>query len=203
MLLDTRNALLENIGISEGTLYFNIPNSLESDQIYRLRIDSTSKEFKLEPMTPEICWDIYLGKNTSRRQNLNASINGETIITELYFRAGKYEPKPKLETMRGTVDWEQAQVIVTETDEPLDHFEMYGSGKLPPTVAFVIQTVHFYSIADAINSDEVLYYLTVPKVEPTENVPLSQLLVAEMDNTLDAVFIRNTAQGNQRVSQSA
>lgn len=181
----------------EGTLYFNIPNSLESDQIYRLQLIALPKEFKLEPMTPEICWDIYLGKNTSRRQNLNASINGETIITELYFRAGKYEPKPKLETMRGTVDWEQAQVVF-ETDEPLDHFEMYGSGKLPPTVAFVIQTVHFYSIADAINSDEVLYYLTVPKVEPTENVPLSQLLVAEMDNTLDAVFIRNTAQGNPK-----
>ncbi len=181
----------------EGAMFFNIPAQLDGGQIYRLQLVALPNDYKAAFLPTPTCWDVFRGKNTLTYQQKNATVAGEKLITELYFRAGLYDVREKMETLRGDINWLRGEVVF-ETDEPLDPFEMYGSGTVPATVTFRIQTIHFYNIAKAINSDQVLYYLTVPRVEPTENVPLSQWLTAELDNTLDASFIRKTSLGNAK-----
>lgn len=183
------------------TIYFNLPEKFfEPEHCYRLELILAPLNSK--PTIPEqsACWDVFRGKISEVAQHYASGLGGEIKITELYFRAGKYSVREKLETFDGYVDWERG-AIVYKTDEPFDPIELYGAGGVKPFVRFSVITSNFYNLEKALYSKELYYYLSVPLVEPLERLPLDQLAVAEQDNTLDAPFVRNVMLGNYERSE--
>jgi hypothetical protein len=181
----------------DSQFFYNLPDKLLPEMIYRLELVALPPGFK--PAAPDAgtCWQIFRGKPAPEKKETNVAVAGEVKITELYFRGGKYDPYMKMEMLRGTLNWELG-TLDFETDEPFDGIELYGNGQLVAPVWFDVQTVSFQNYKE-LNDQTVFYYLTVPKVEPLENLPLDQLAVAERDNTLDAPFVRKVALGNPEI----
>lgn len=177
----------------ESAFFFNLPDVFQPGMVYRLELISLpfGQQQSLAP-PEEGCWEVFRGRLPAMQQ---LSLLGEIKITELFFRTSRYDVKQKLQTMKGKVDWSR-NVIVYETDEPLDPIEMFGAGRMTPFVGFALQTSSFYQLKDAIDSRMVPYYLTVPRVEPVSNVPLDQRVTAERDHTIDAPFVRKVSLGN-------
>lgn len=175
--------------------FFNFPASLDTDMVYRLELVALPGGSAAGDNTPADCWRIFRGQPPAEITERDIPVKGEVKLTELFFRAGKYGVMEKPATLAGTVDWQNGSVHFT-TDEPLDEIEMYGSGKVAPLLTFYLQTANFYPLRNALKSKAVFYYLTVPRVQSFENIPVDQLVPAERDHTLDAVFVRQTSQGN-------
>jgi len=186
---------LAEFRFQNGNVFFNFPKALEPDMVYRLELVALPATNRPETPSVDDCWRMFRGKPVAETTISDLPVPGEIKITELFFRSGKYAIFEKPKTMAGVVDWTSGS-IQFRTDEPLDEIEMYGFGKVPPLVTFALQTAPFYQVLDALKSKSVVYYLTVPRVEPLENVPADQLVAAELDHTLDAPFIRKVALGN-------
>ncbi|MGB4850018.1 MAG: hypothetical protein WBP41_18985 [Saprospiraceae bacterium] len=175
--------------------FFDLPDTLLPGYVYKLELIALPEGY-LHTSTPNPdCWNEFRGKfNESAKLN-KGPFQGELKITELYFRTSKYNYKQKLETMHGTLNWEQG-AIEFETDEPLDPIEMNGNRSIRPPVTFTIQQFIFTDVFRALNSNQLYYYFTTPKVEELAQVSLAENITAELDHTLDAPFIRKTSLGN-------
>ena len=174
-------------------IFFNLPERyFQPGLVYRLELLVQPRNEKTTGIPEEICWRVFRGQPL--RDNAQSTA-GSTKITELYFRCGKYSVRDKVKTMEGAVDWQRG-AITFETDEPLDPLEMNGGLYFPPPVKFMTMTGAFYKIWSALDSKELNYYLTVPEVEALDQLPADQLAIAELDNTLDAPFVRKTKLGN-------
>ncbi|MCC6725369.1 MAG: hypothetical protein IT258_12755 [Saprospiraceae bacterium] len=177
--------------------YFNLPSTLKEGQVYRLQLVAIPSDYHRPNLSLETCEMLYRGNKPKEKRSGLEAIAGEAVITEIYFRAGKYDLRERLKTMNGKVDWEHGAVVF-ETDEPLDPIEMNGFGTAPAMVEFELQTAHFYKVFNALHSPDVYNYLTVPTVEPLEGKPPTDLVMAELDNTLDAPFVRKVKLGSPK-----
>jgi hypothetical protein len=78
---------------------------------------------------------------------------------------------------------------------------MNGNRVIRPPVTFNIQQFAFLDLFNALNSNQLYYYFTTPKVEEIAQIPLSETITADLDHTLDAPFIRKTSLGNAEVPE--
>ncbi|MBL7780596.1 MAG: hypothetical protein JNM22_05210 [Saprospiraceae bacterium] len=180
--------------------YFNFPATLDAEMVYRLELVALPVSNTGGQKADEDCWRTFRGLPPAELSDKDLPVKGEVKITELYFRAGKYEVMQKPKNLAGTIDWQTGAIQFT-TDEPLDEIEMYGSGKVAPLLTFNLQTASFYQLKNALKSKVLVYYLSVPRIQSLENVPLDQKVAAELDHTQDARFVRQTSQGNAEYIQ--
>ena len=174
--------------------FFNLPdNYFQGGELYRLEILAMPKGSSAPLVPGDICWQLFRGNVTSTMP-VNIRLPDEVKITELFFRAGKYSIREKLNIMKGERDWTNGWVDY-ETDEPMDALEINGNGNFAPPVIFTMETSPFYKVRDALEGKDLFYYLTVPEVEPLDSLPLSDLAVAELDNTMNAAFIEKVNDG--------
>jgi len=174
--------------------FFNLPDRyFKNGELYRLEIIATPKVSAASMMPAEVCLQAFRG-NTQSELPTRISLPDEVKITELYFRASTQGLYPRKDQVIGKVDW-FAGTIAFETENPFDAFEMYGAGKIKPEVSFTVNTQAFYALEKALRSSALYYYLSVPTVEPLDQLPLDQFAAAELDNTFKMPFIENVNKG--------
>lgn len=179
---------------SSHQIFFNLPdNYFEAGHLYRLEVLVLPNESVAPSLPADMCWRLFRGQPIGKFP-IHLRLPDELKITELYFRAGTYDLRKKMQTLKGDVEWQQGY-ITFETDEPLDAIEMNGGAYFSAPVTFNILTIYFSKVRDALDANDLYYYLAVPFVEPLDRLPLDQMATAELDNTLDAPFVRKVTLG--------
>ncbi len=174
--------------------FFNFPERFfKKGELYRLEIIATPKINISTLMPLEVCRQAYHGKQPDE-QPTQYHLPDEVKITELYFRISSTDVVKRPNSVKGQVDWFAGKIIF-ETEDPFDGLEMYGTGNTQPGVNFALQTLYFSKLEEALRSSALLYYLSVPVIEPVDNQPVDKLLNAELDNTFQTAFITNVNQG--------
>jgi hypothetical protein len=133
--------------------------------------------------------------NTQTKSVTQATLQGEVLITTLYFRAGIQGFRERLNSMHGQINYEKCTITYKSLD-PFDPLEVFGTNSIKPFVTFDIDNYPVYELQQAANSKELFYYLTVPFIEETSGRALDELLMAEADHTANATFVRKTTTGN-------
>ncbi|MBC7777407.1 MAG: hypothetical protein H7246_18380 [Phycisphaerae bacterium] len=174
--------------------FFNFPERyFRKGELYRLEIIATPKMNASMLLPVEICRQAYHGKEQDE-QATQFHLPDEVKITEIYFRVSTTDVLQRGYQVKGKVDWLSGRVEF-ETEDPFDSYEMYGTGNVRPGVSFAVQTLYFSKFEAALRSSALLYYLSVPMVEPVDNQPIDKLLTAEKDNTYQAAFVTNVNEG--------
>jgi hypothetical protein len=174
--------------------FFNFPRRFfKPGELYRLEIIATPKVNFSTILPVSICRQAYHGMELDE-QPIQQRLPDEVKITELFFRVANADVIKRTYPIKGEVDWFSGKVTF-ETEDPFDDMEMYGTGNTSPGVSFTLQNLHFSKLEEALRSSALLYYLSVPEIEPVENQPLDKLLIAEMDNTYQAPFITDVKVG--------
>lgn len=183
------DAKLKNM---EPVIYFNLPGGFfQPMQLYRLEVVALPERAFFAAQDNDICWTRFRG-TVAKVADAGTAVKGEVKIAELYFRTSRYTLREKLKHMNPVLHWETGMIAFT-MDEPLDQLERLGGRHFEPVVSFRYVGGVADKVEQHLQDPALLYYLSVPAIEPISGLPLDQLAVAERDNTLDAPFVRNTA----------
>jgi len=183
------DAKLKNM---EPVIYFNLPGGFfQPMQLYRLELVALPERAFFAAQDNDICWTRFRGA-VAKVPDAGTGVKGEVKIAEWYFRTSRYTLREKLKQMNPVFHWETGMVAFT-MDEPLDQLERQGGRHFDPIVSFGYAGGVASKVEQHLQDPALLYYLSVPAIEPLDRLPLDQLAVAERDNTLDAPFVRNTA----------
>lgn len=175
--------------------FFALPDTLYGGKVYKMELIALPNGFSRSGIDDEQCWVEM--RETSSRGKIVAQdkLQGEILITTLYFRAGVQDYRTRLNRMHGKIDWEKC-TITYKTLDPYDPIEIFGTNTIKPFVTFGMNNVSLFDLQQAINSNEVFYYLTVPFIEETSNTSPDEALMAELDHTSTAAFVRKTSLGD-------
>jgi hypothetical protein len=179
----------------EVAFFYLLPIRLDPEMLYRLEIIALPNALLNQSTFDQDCLDILRSKDKKEASG-KKNLQGESIVTSLYFRTSKYVSWEKLNAIKGTINWER-YTLEYKSDEPFDPIEMEGNGVTPGVINFVFNAEKSYSMQSALNDPLVYYYLTVPRViNGLDSIPLSRTLPIELDHTMDEPFIRNVSKGN-------
>ncbi|MBK8045345.1 MAG: hypothetical protein IPK21_23440 [Haliscomenobacter sp.] len=184
--------------LNPGIVFFNIPKSFfEKGMVYRLEL-VVIPESALTPNhdVSEPCFEKLRGNfpllsvNTKR-----ASIPNEILLTELYFRTSKYTVLGKSITLKGTMNWNTG-ILSFVTDEPFDPTETQPSDYAQAPVSFIFTSSQFHTLSQKLQDQTINYYMRVPQVEDLSKLGPNEPAIIELDNTLNAPFMRSVGNGN-------
>lgn len=173
-----------------AVVYYTIPQLFfKGGMVYRLELVAIPESAMAPIGNDDVCWLKFRG-GTAKVNTPSGRNEGETVLTEIYFRAGKYSVKDKINTLKGAVDW-QAGNITYSTDEPYDRSETQGAINSGASTKFSIDFNGRYELEQKLTDKALFYYFTVPQNEDLSKLKPGELATIEKDNTLDAAFIRD------------
>jgi hypothetical protein len=138
-----------------------------------------------------LCWDKLRG-TTDKKTAKNIKPDKEIKITEIYFRCSRYRLQERFDLMKGQIDWKTGGIAV-EFDEPFDQLEWQGGKHFGPVVSLAFDAQGSSKMSENLQDNSIMYYLLVPSIEDLTTLGPEELAAIEMDNTLDAPFVRKTS----------
>lgn len=179
----------------EYGFFYDLPDTLLAGKVYKMDLIALPGGFSRSYTSEKQCWDEMRETNTQTKNIAQVSLQGEVLITTLYFRVGIQGFRERLNSMQGQIDYEKGTITYKSLD-PFDAMEVFGTNSIKPFVTFDIDNYPLYNLQQDANSKELFYYLTVPVIEETSGRALDDLLMAEADHTFNAPFVRKTTLGD-------
>ena len=178
-----------------AVITFPIPvKFLKKQMIYRLDLLAAPETHGGFSIEDDFCMSNETFFNSKGLVNPNSE-NNTVILHSLYFRTSKHDKfftkdKEFLDTLP-TNDF-KAEIVI---DEPFGQFELEGDDVIKSPVRFRAHTYQFNKTLSFLYNKFVLYYFQVPAITSVDTVDVKTPILAELDHTVDAPFVRNVKLG--------